>query len=85
VTTRNIAVSVDSLHTSDLAARDDDPRWTEIHRVLSWNRLSKSRVNCHVACGDDFESLDVPVTLSSGEITGALCPRCFGYLPWAAV
>jgi hypothetical protein len=83
VSIRNIAVKADTLHTSDLAARDDDPRWTEIHRVLNWNRVSKSRVKCYVACGDGFESLDIPVALSSGEITGALCRKCFGYLPKA--
>jgi hypothetical protein len=76
---RAIAV-IGTHHTSDLAVRDMDPRWTEIHRALGWTRLDRKRVFCYVACGNDFESFDIPVSLSSGEITGALCARCFGHL-----
>ena len=76
---RNIAV-IGAIHTSDLAVRDNDPHWTEIHRVIGWKRKDNGRVLCHVACGGDVESPEVPVSLSSGEINGALCEFCFGHL-----
>jgi hypothetical protein len=76
---RHIAV-VHSFHTSELAVRDNDPHWTEIHRVLAWRRSGNDRIYCHVACGVDMETTEIPVSLSSGEISGALCARCFGHL-----
>lgn len=72
---RSIAV----IHTSDLAVRDNDPHWTEIHRVLDWKREAGG-IKCHLACGGDVISPEVPVSLSSGEINGCLCRFCFGHL-----
>ncbi|MCW2767599.1 MAG: hypothetical protein JWO11_3558 [Nocardioides sp.] len=75
---RNIAV-ISTIHTSELAIRDDDPHWTEIHRVLGWTRLSDG-ISCSLACGGSVKSQELPVALSSGEITGPLCEHCFGFL-----
>jgi hypothetical protein len=75
---RNIAV-IGTYRTSELAIRDNDPHWTEIHRVLAWTRVSGA-IHCYLACGGDLRSQEIPVALSSGEITGALCERCFGHL-----
>jgi hypothetical protein len=75
---RSIAV-ISTIHTSELAIRDNDPHWTEIHRVLGWTRLSDG-ISCSLACGGAVKSQEPPVALSSGELTGALCEHCFGHL-----
>jgi hypothetical protein len=76
---RHIAV-ISTIHTSELAIRDDDPHWTEIHRVLGWTRLDGGWISCSLACGGAVKSRELPVALSSGEISGALCEHCFGHL-----
>lgn len=68
-------------HLSEMAVRDNDPHWSEIHRALSWTFLDSGRTHYVVACGQDFDSDERrPVALSSGEVAGPLCPGCFGHL-----
>lgn len=69
------------VHTSGMAVRDTDPRWSEIHRALSWTFLDSELTHYVVACGQDFDSPERrPVELSSGYVTGPLCEKCFGHL-----
>lgn len=67
------------IHTSEMAVRDPDPHWSDIHRALSWTFLDNGHTFYVVACGENFESLEKrPVALSSGWITGPKCPACWG-------
>ncbi len=76
-----MTASISYVHTSEMAVRDDDPRWSEIHRALSWVFLDNGNTSYVVACGLTFESPERrPVPLSSGYISGATCEKCFGHL-----
>jgi len=68
-------------HTSEMAVRDTDPHWSEIHRALRWVFLANGMTHYWVACGEDFESPERrPAPLSSGYIAGPPCAGCFGHL-----
>ena len=69
----------------DMAVRDNNKHWSQIHRALSWTFLDSGQTHYRVACGIQFDSDEHrPVSLSSGYLLGALCSGCFGYLPGAA-
>ena len=69
------------IHTSEMAVRDPDPHWSDIHRALSWVFLDSGSTFYVVACGLSFESPEKrPVPLSSGYVLGAKCEQCFGHL-----
>ena len=66
----------------DMAVRDNNKHWTQIHRALNWTFLDSGQTHYLVACGMMFDSDEKrPVSLSSGYLLGGLCKGCFGFLP----
>lgn len=88
--TASIAGPIAYIDVSEMAVKDDNRHWIEIHRALSWRRLDAETTEYHVACGLEFESKVVrPSPLSSGWVIGARCARCWGHMAtesqWARV
>lgn len=71
---------------SEMAVRDSNRHWSEVHRALSWHHVDAEATEYLAACGLEFKSPERrPVPLSSGWVTGPLCNRCFGHLPTVRV
>lgn len=62
---------------SDLAMRDRDSLWQEVHRVTASALLSRSSFYYRTACYRTFVVSERAYPLKSGAVKGAKCHGCW--------